>query len=185
MSAFQILPGSPIIFAENFTVRSYHVDLHQRLTIHKLCSFFQDIAGNHTVECGVGWDVMQQQQVFWVLSRMYIEVLSFPVWHDKISIKTWSMGTDGLYAYRNFRVENERGDVLIKASSMWLMVNTETRRLVRPGEYMENFPLCTDRLLDTDPEKIPSLEEPAFTGLSQVSFTETICNMHTNNVTED
>lgn len=182
MSAFQILPGSPIIFAENFTVRSYHVDLHQRLTVHKLCSFFQDIAGNHTVECGVGWDVMQQQQVFWVLSRMYIEVLSFPVWHDKISIKTWSMGTDGLYAYRNFRVENERGDVLIKASSMWLMVNTETRRLVRPGEYMENFPLCTDRLLDTDPEKIPSLEEPAFTGLSQVSFTETDMNMHTNNV---
>ena len=92
------------------------------------------------------------------------------------------MGTDGLYAYRNFRVENERGDVLIKASSMWLMVNTETRRLVRPGEFMQNFPLCTDRLLDTDPEKILPLEAPTFTGVSQVSFTETDMNMHTNNV---
>jgi len=50
------------------------------------------------------------------------------------------MGTDGLFAYRNFVVEDEYGNILVKAVSMWLMVNTETRRLVRPGEYMRDFP---------------------------------------------
>jgi acyl-ACP thioesterase len=182
MSVFQILPDSPVVYSENFTIRSYHTDLNRRLTIPKLCSFFQDIAGNHTVECGVGWEVMQEKHVFWVLSRMKIEVLRFPVWRDKIKISTWSMGTDGLFAYRNFKVEDENGTLLVQAASMWLMVNTETRRLVRPGDYMRDFPLCTERLNDADPEKIPALNEPLFFEASKVSFTETDMNQHTNNV---
>jgi len=182
MSAFQINPDSPTVFQEDFTIRSYHIDLHRKLTIQKLCSFLSDIAGNHTVACGVGWEVMQEQHVFWVLSRLKIEVLSFPVWMDKIKISTWSMGTDGLYAYRNFRVEDENGTLLVKAASMWLMVNTETRRLVRPGEYMRDFPLCTERLLATDPEKLPALNDPICFDPINVSFTETDMNFHMNNV---
>jgi len=182
MGAFQILPGSPVVFSENFTIRSYHTDLNRRLTIPRLCSFFQDIAGNHTVDCGVGWEVMQEQKVFWVLSRLHIEVIDYPVWRDKIKVSTWSMGTDGLFAYRNFRVENEDGTLLVRAASMWLMVNTETRRLVRPGDYMRDFPLCSERLMDADPEKIPSLNEPVIFEFARVSFTETDMNLHMNNI---
>lgn len=182
MGAFIINPGSPKIYTEHFTIRSYHTDLNRRLSIPTLCSFFQDIAGNHTVECGVGWEVMQEQNVFWVLSRMAIQIINYPVWREKIKISTWSMGTDGLYAYRNFRVEYEDGTLLVQAISMWLLVNTETRRLVRPGEYMRDFPLCTDRLIKADPEKIPSLNNPVFMEPSKVSFTETDMNMHMNNV---
>ena len=67
------------------------------------------------------------------------------------------MGSNGLFAYRNFLVEDELGNTLVKAVSMWLMVNTETRRLVRPDEYMRDFPLCTEKLLAIEPEKIPVL----------------------------
>lgn len=182
MSAFEIKPGSPVIYSENFTIRSYHTDLNRRLSIPTLCSFFQDIAGNHTVECGVGWEVMQEKNVFWVLSRMKIEVISYPEWRERIKVSTWSMGTDGLFAFRNFRVEDENGTLLVKAASMWLMVNTNTRRLVRPGDYMRDFPLCTDRIFDEDPEKIPPIDEPLQFEPSAVSFTETDMNMHMNNV---
>jgi medium-chain acyl-[acyl-carrier-protein] hydrolase len=182
MSAFLVNPDSPVIYSENFTIRSYHTDLNRRLTIPGLCSFFQDIAGNHTVECGVGWEVMQEQNVFWVLSRMKIEVISYPEWRDKIKISTWSMGTDGLFAYRNFKVEGENETLLVKAASMWLMVNTETRRLVRPGDFMRDFPLCTERLIEADPEKIPALNEPLLFKEAKVTFTETDMNLHMNNV---
>jgi medium-chain acyl-[acyl-carrier-protein] hydrolase len=182
MGAFKINLGSPVIYSEIFNIRSYHTDLNRRLSIPTLCSFFQDIAGNHTVECGVGWEVMQEQNVFWVLSRLKIEVINYPVWREKIRISTWSMGTDGLFAYRNFKVEDSDGALLIKATSMWLMVNTETRRLIRPGDYMRDFPLCSDRLMDNDLEKIPSLAEPFFFEPARVSFTETDMNLHMNNV---
>lgn len=171
-----------IKFSETFTIRSYHTDLHRILTIPKLCSFFQDIAGNHTVACGKGWEVMQQQNVFWVLSRLKIEVIDYPKWRDKVKINTWSMGSNGLFAYRNFIVEGEDEKPLVKAVSMWLMVNTETRRVVRPDEYMKGFPLCTEKLFEYEPDKLEVLSNPSFSESAKVSFTETDMNQHMNNV---
>ncbi|MCF8357176.1 MAG: hypothetical protein K9H26_00355 [Prolixibacteraceae bacterium] len=182
MSAFHINPGSPLKFSEDFIVRSYHTDIHRQLTIPKLCSFFQDIAGNHTVACGVGWEVMQEQNVFWVLSRLKIEVIKIPVWRQNIKVTTWSMGSNGLFAYRNFLVEDEQGNAMVKAVSMWLMVNTETRRLVRPDDYMRDFPLCAEKLFDGEPEKLKPMKNAVFSEASKVAFTETDMNHHMNNV---
>lgn len=182
MTTFNIHPNAPLVYSEEFIIRSYHVDINRKLTIQKLCSFFQDIAGNHTVACGVGWEVMQQEQLFWVLSRLKIEVKKFPEWRDQITIRTWSNGLDGLLAVRHFQVLSEKEVELIKAVSMWLMVNTENRRLVRPQGYMHDFPLNTERLFDENPGKIKELSNPVRFEPAAVSFTETDMNRHMNNV---
>jgi len=62
------------------------------------------------------------------------------------------------------------------------MVNTETRRLVRPGEYMRDFPLCKETVLEAEPEKIPALNDIVLFCSAKVSFTETDMNLHMNNV---
>ncbi len=179
---FDILPGAPLIYSEDFSIRSYHVDVNRKLTLPKLCSFFQEIAGNHTVACGVGWDVLQRENVFWVLSRLKIDVNKYPEWRDKITIRTWSNGLVGLMAVRHFQVLDESGNVLITAISLWLMVNTETRRLVRADDFMREFPVNTKRLYDENPGKIKALKEPVSFEPVRVSFTETDMNRHMNNV---
>ncbi|MDA3929879.1 MAG: thioesterase, partial [Prolixibacteraceae bacterium] len=179
---FKINSDAPLVYSEKFIVRSYHVDINRKLTLQKLCSFFQDIAGNHTVECGVGWEIMQAENVFWVLSRLKIEVTEYPEWRDEITIKTWSNGLDGLLAIRNFQVIDSSGNELVKALSSWLMVNTKTRRLVRPEGYMNDFPLCNDRLFTDNPGKIAALKEPINFDSSPVLYTETDMNQHMNNV---
>ncbi|MDA3817928.1 MAG: thioesterase [Prolixibacteraceae bacterium] len=179
---FDILPEAPLIYSEDFTIRSYHVDVNCKLTLPKLCSFFQEIAGNHTVACGVGWDVLQRENVFWVLSRLKIDVDKYPEWQDKITIRTWSNGLEGLMAVRHFQVLNSKGKELIRAISLWLMVNTETRRLVKADEFMRDFPVNTERLYDENPGKIKPLKEPVSFDPVQVSFTETDMNKHMNNV---
>lgn len=182
MTTFKINPNAPLVYSEEFTIRSYHVDINRKLTVQKLCSFFQDIAGNHTVACGVGWEVMQAENVFWVLSRLKISVNKYPEWRDQITIRTWSNGLDGLLAVRHFQVLSETGEELVKAISMWLMVNTETRRLVRADEYMKDFPLNNERLFSANPEKIAGLKDAVQFTPAPVSFTETDMNRHMNNV---
>jgi acyl-ACP thioesterase len=179
---FDISPTAPRIYSEDFTIRSYHVDVNCRLTLPKLCSFFQEIAGNHTVACGVGWDVLQRENVFWVLSRLKIDVNKYPEWRDKITIRTWSNGLEGLMAVRHFQVLDENGTVLITAISLWLMVNTKTRRLVRADEFMSDFPINTERLYDENPAKISPLKEPVAFAPVPVAFSETDMNRHMNNV---
>lgn len=180
--AFQISPNAPHIYSESFFIRSYHVDVQCKLTIPKLCSFFQEIAGNHTVACGVGWEVLQDEHVFWVLSRLEIDVKKYPEWRNEITIRTWSNGLEGIMAIRHFEVLSSSGEVLITAISMWLMVNTETRRLVRADEFMRDFPLNADRIYDENPAKLPALKNQTTFAAVPVSFTETDMNRHMNNV---
>ncbi len=182
MQLFKISPSAPKVYSEPLRIRSYHTDVNCRLTIPKLCSFFQEVAGNHTVACGVGWDVIQEHHMFWVLSRMRIEIERLPVWQEKIMIRTWSNGLSGIMAIRHFQVLDEAGREIIKAISSWLMVDTRSRRLVRADEYMHDFPLCHDRLFDENPDKLQPLLHPVFFGASPVRYTETDMNMHMNNV---
>ncbi len=182
MQTFKIKPDAPRVYSEEIVIRSYHVDLQRKLTLSKLCSFFQEIAGNHTVACGVGWDVLQQEELFWVLSRLQIDVNTYPVWEDKIKINTWSNGLNGLMAIRHFQVEDEHGNELVRAISSWLMVSSKTRRLVRADEYMRDFPLNDKWLYEHAPGKIEALSNPVKMTESNVQFTETDMNFHMNNV---
>lgn len=182
MSLFQIKSGAPTVYAEDFTVRSYHVDIHRKLTLPKLCSFFQDIAGNHTVACGVGWEVLQHENIFWVLSRLKIEVKKYPNWEQTITIRSWSNGLKGIMAVRNFQVLSAKGEELVKAISMWLTVDTASRRIVRSNDLMTNFPLKKERLFEANPDKIAALNEPVQFEPEPVSYTETDMNNHMNNV---
>lgn len=182
MATFTISDEAPQKYTEDFIIRSYHVDVNRKLTIQKLCSFFQEVAGNHTEACGVGWEVMHQVSVFWVLSRLKIEVIKYPLWHEKITIKTWSNGLEGLSAVRNFQVVGENDEEYFRAISTWLMVNTKTRRLVKADDYMDNFPLCADRVIEKAPCKIHVLKDPHQLASAPVSYTETDMNQHMNNV---
>jgi acyl-ACP thioesterase len=182
MSTFEIRPDAPNIYTEKIKIRSYHVDMHRKLTLPKLCSFFQDIAGNHTVECGVGWEVLQNANMFWVLSRLKIEICTYPDWEDEITIRTWSNGLQGLMAIRHFQVLNSSGHEIIKAISSWVMVNIQNRRLVRADDYMRDFPLNNEWLFESSPGKIEAIQNPLSYTPTKVSFTETDMNRHMNNV---
>lgn len=182
MVKLEINPNAPRIYSETFSICSFHTDVHRKLTVPKLCSFFQEIAGNHTEACGVGWNVLQHYSIFWGLIRLKIEITQMPYWHENIEIKTWSNGFVGLQAVRQFQVLDSNGKEMARAASSWVMMNPQTRRVVRPDEYMNDFPTCSDRLFDKDPDKLPSPSEALSFAEMPVSYTETDMNAHMNNV---
>lgn len=182
MTVYNISSNAQKIYEETITIRSYHCDVNRQLTLPKLCSFFQDVAGNHTVACGVGWEFLQKNKMFWVLSRLRIEIECFPKWHEQIVIRTWSNGLDGLLAIRHFQVLNNEGNEIIKAISSWLMLNSETRRLIKADEFMRDFPINSERLFESNLAKLPSLVNQVKFVPLEVLFTETDMNRHMNNV---
>lgn len=125
---------------------------------------------------------MHEENVFWVLSRLKIEIIKFPRWRDCITIQTWSNGLSGLFAIRNFQVLSETGEVLINAISSWLMVNTQSRRLVRADDFMHDFPVLYEQLFDQNPDKIEQLNSALGFIASNVEYNEIDMNYHVNNV---
>ena len=129
-----------------------------------------------------GYDSLKSNNLFWVLSRMYFQVEKYPAWQDQITLNTWSAGTDGMYAYREYILENDKGEVILRASSAWLILDMETRKIFRLSEFRDTFPKRIDLNACRAPKRIKPDIHPVNLNYFPVLFSELDINKHFNSV---
>ena len=119
-----------------YPIRSYHADANGRLFVHQLFNFLQDTAHQHADGLGFGHQQLIEQDLFWVLSRLTIEVTSLPVQGDEIQLTTWVKSIRGSVSEREF-ILSLNDQVLVKASSLWFCLSAKTHKPTRvPAEYL-------------------------------------------------
>lgn len=109
---------------------------------------------------------------FWVLSRIYSEISLWPSWSDTIIIKTWPRGTDRLFALRDFEVRYPDGRTLAHATSSWLIIDLDTKRIQRPDQNLSrlNSELSVEKALPRNAMKLdPASEKMAGSRRNSVS----------------
>jgi medium-chain acyl-[acyl-carrier-protein] hydrolase len=116
--------------------REYYVKLSEigkenKITNKALLGILEDIGGVHSNIAGYGIPTMDKTHLTWILLDWKVQVIRRPNYAEKILARTWSK--DGLkyYAYRDFEVVDEQGNVIVKAISRWVLVNIETGKMER------------------------------------------------------
>jgi acyl-ACP thioesterase len=167
---------------DEYLISSYEVDAHGRMPLPNLGKFMQETAYNHANHLGFGYEHLKKQGLFWVLSRLLITINKYPHWGDKIRVRTWPSGVEGLFAYRDFKVLDSNGEIIGAAGSAWLILDTEKHRPQRQELLKERTTLfSTERALDRRPAKITSLTEPATGVPFNVRFSDLDLYDHVNN----
>ena len=167
---------------ESLKVRAYDVDSNNRLKLSSFFNYMQDVASAHADNLNVGWKALQTEGLFWVLSWMKIDFENYPKFEDVIKIKTWPKGKYKLYALRDFILSDGNLEIYGKASSAWLLLNLQTKRINDLNKFLINIPYSpNDHALNVLPEKI-NLENSKETFLyKQVDYTDIDINEHVNN----
>ncbi len=170
------------IWTAEMFISSYQVDQFGTMSIPAMCSLFEELAWKHADANKFGYEHLKEKNLFWVLSRLAVKIHKRPVWKQNIISKTWTCGVEGLFARREFQVEDESGEVLITAVSHWLMLDLATRLMVRTGNYKELFSMQREKALDYIPVKIKPVKPDIVSGFSEVLFSDIDLNRHMNNV---
>ncbi len=118
------------IWEYNFRVRSFDVAQNNKMTLTSISEYLQEVAGDHANTMGFGYRQVVLQQMAWVLSGIRIEVVRLPLWEEDIKIKTWLVENNRFTSRRDFQWYDQEGNVLINASTNWILLNTERRRPV-------------------------------------------------------
>jgi len=126
---------------ESFPVHTYEVDAFGALEVPALSGYLQEVAGHHAAELGVGLEALRAKGLTWVLARQRLE-LPLPVaLGDTLEIETWPCGVERLAALRDFVVSRGDGAEVARATTLWYVLDLESRRPVRPGEVLDpRFP---------------------------------------------
>ncbi len=132
------------VWTEQFTVRTWDVDRNNRLSPASLFNFFQEAAGNHATELGVGKDALLRGNQAWVLSRMTALLYRRPGWGELVTVRTWPRGTEKLFAIRDYDIIDGLGTTIAQGRSAWLLIDMEKLRPIRPQALTEQLPTNTD-----------------------------------------
>jgi medium-chain acyl-[acyl-carrier-protein] hydrolase len=127
------------VFRKEFAISSYDLDPKGQARLTTMANFFQEVAYHHASKLGLGYDEMKSRKTTWVLSRMRIQMKRYPVWNEQFTMETWPSGAEKLFALRDFRVLDRKGNVIGRASTAWLILDIDTHRLIRPKEMMDRF----------------------------------------------
>jgi len=167
---------------EDFFIRSYETDCTGKFRMASLFNYFQEIAGNHVVALGIGYEVLKRFGYVWFLSRARIRVRRLPSWGERGIVETWHVTTDGLIYIRDFRMSDDAGNILLDASTGWLLVDTANFRPHGPEALPIPLPVNDNgRALDEPLRKLlPARDmKPAYERCVQLSDLDV--NQHVNN----
>lgn len=166
---------------KEYVIRTYECDRNENLRLPTLMNIFQDIADSHASAMGIGLDYCLRNGMAWVGSNYHLMLERLPKMHEKIKVLSWPSAEKKIGAIREFLVLGENGNVIIKASSQWILIDAVRRRPVSLREHLPSYQIIAERLIESDFVKLPELKRIDETSDFFIRFDDIDLNNHVNN----
>ncbi|MBC7884015.1 MAG: hypothetical protein H7X99_00970 [Saprospiraceae bacterium] len=170
------------IHYENFRIRTSEINHRKQIHPHQLIQLMQEASMQHTLGMKVSvWD-LESKNISWVLLKMDVYFYRYPSLGEITNVKTFPSGLDGFFTYRDYYVYDENGIICATASSMWTLMDTIERKMVKIPSEFGSLVYPSEELLPKPSKKLIS---PAITeevSFIKVNFLHLDWNGHVNNV---
>lgn len=127
-------------YSFNSRVRYSEIDHRGTMTLPALINYFQDCSTFHSEAVGLGMEKLKKDKKAWVLSYWQVIAERYPQLGEEVCIGTFATEFKGLYGNRNFFMEDGEGKRIACANSIWVFMDLEKGRPVRPEpEHIEPY----------------------------------------------
>lgn len=116
------------------TVRYSECATDNQIKISAIINYFQDCTTENSEKLGVGYAYLKEKKRAWILNSWQVFIRRRPGVGEKIEVSTWATGFRGIFGPRDFFMKTSDGEELACAHSLWVYVDTETGRPVKPEE---------------------------------------------------
>lgn len=164
------------------TVSYSRLDRKGKVPYYEILNYLQDCSTFHSEGLGVGVDYLKSQNRAWVLLAYKIQIFKELQLGDRIEVGTCPTEFKKVFATRQFFIKDENGDFVVKAESIWSMLDIEERIPVRISEeYVKAYQ--TEQAFDSIgvSRKIKFAGEKKIVGKLHVPKTYIDTNGHVNN----
>jgi medium-chain acyl-[acyl-carrier-protein] hydrolase len=144
-----------LIWQDEYTIRSYEVDTQGNATLPLLCRLMQESAFNHAKHLGLGISWLTENDLAWFLSRQLIAIDTYPRWGDTIRVLTWPTERERLFWQRDFKLLDDDGNTIGRATTAWLVIDLAGRRPQRTDTLPSlDTPNDVERAFPRRPKKV-------------------------------
>lgn len=144
-----------------FKITSADTDMYMRIKLGGVVNLLIQSAINSAESLGFGFKGLRKQQLYWVLSRITVEIYHPLTWNQDVEVETWPKTIEGLLYMRDYIVRDKSQNIIARATSGWLAIDAETKRpKLLDGIEAEMFVYLKDKhALSESPEKLTATSE--------------------------
>ena len=170
-----------MIFEKEYELRAADFDCHDRMHPASILSLFQDVAGIHANELGIGFAALMERQTIWVLTKVRYALVGTPRRYERVRVRTWPLPPARINFRREYCIETMDGEVLVQGTSEWVVVHSEKRRVLPATDVYPSDDYCTDTCFPGRLAKVPLFEAEGEGREVVPGFTQLDINGHINN----
>ena len=138
------------------------------LTNTAILAYLENMGGKHSDLIGNG--INSNTTCTWILLAWKVRFFKRPKFGDTIKIETWSREMEKFYAYRDYKVYNEQGEVICIGTSKWVYIDIEKGKIIKVSEEVQKLYQSEKIYAFSEEEsKFNKLVEPK-TNLSYIEF---------------
>lgn len=143
----------------DFYVGLRDADIDLNITDTGILACLENVACYHSELAGYGASTIEKTRKTWVLLNWKVEILNRPKYNQLLKVQTWSRLFDKFYAYRDFKVFDENKNLMIVATSKWVLIDIDRVRPIKiTDEVGEKY--YSENINALDDEEIEPIEEP-------------------------
>ena len=145
------------ICEKEFELYINDVDKNNKMKLSAFLKYMQEVGALHSKSYGYGANNEPITHKAWIVLCWKIDILARPNWNEKIKVKTWLGKMDKIYYYRDFELYDSKGNIIAKAVSQWVMIDTQSKKIQKIDEkYLNEFVQVNVEGYDNTVKKINS-----------------------------
>lgn len=127
---------------------SYDANPDSSVKISSLMKHFQQIAREDLLDYGITYNMMRDANQVFVIIKARIEFNKKVSIYDELHLKTVPTKVSGITFFRDFFLTDENNDLVASCSTSWVLMNFESRRILRPVDIISEIPAFPDQASD-------------------------------------
>ena len=126
------------MYKEKVLIVSTDVDNNLELRLSNLFKIMQVVASNHVATLKFSHRDLMKYNLLWVVIRMEVQIYRTPTLDEEILVTTHPGERKSFIFPRYFEIYDKKGNLIISVSSMWTLIDKETRRvMIKPEGTVE------------------------------------------------
>ena len=170
-----------MMFEKEYELRAADFDRYDRIHPSSILSLFQDVAGIHANNLGIGFDALMEKKTIWVLTKVRYRLVGTPRRYETVRVRTWPLPPGRINFRREYCIETPQGEVLVQGTSEWVVVHSEKRRVLPATNVYPGDDYCTDSFFEPRLAKVPQFTAEGEGVRVTPGFTQLDINGHINN----
>ena len=118
------------MYKEKIKITSIDVDNNFELKLSSLFKIMQEVASNHVESLNAGHYDLLKHNLLWVVIRIEVKIYKTIKLDDIITVTTHPGEQKSFIFPRYFQIYDKKGELLVNSSSMWAVIDKDTRKVV-------------------------------------------------------